>query len=50
MPRTDIFLKVTIDHDQEEAPEKLASELCRRIEAVYGVRAAEMSHFTRHED
>jgi hypothetical protein len=45
MPRTDIYLKVVIDHSSEEQPEKLGSEICRQIEKVYGVRKAEMSSF-----
>jgi hypothetical protein len=45
MPRTDIYLKVVIDHSSEESPEKLGSELCRQLEKIYGVRKAEMSSF-----
>jgi hypothetical protein len=45
MPRTDLYLKVVMDHDADDAPEKLASEICRQIEKTYGVRSAELSHF-----
>ncbi len=45
MPRTDIYLKVVVDHDVEDTPEKLASEICRQIEKIYGVRRAELSSF-----
>ncbi|MBL8209344.1 MAG: hypothetical protein JNK87_01455 [Bryobacterales bacterium] len=43
MPRTDIFLKVVVEHEDDERPEKLAEELRLRIERQYGVRYAEVS-------
>ena len=43
MPRTDIFLKIVLEHDKDERPEKLAEEICRRIEKLYGVRSTEVS-------
>jgi hypothetical protein len=43
MPRTNLFIKVEIEHDQQESPERLAEEICRHILKVYGVRAAEIS-------
>ncbi|MEJ7605319.1 MAG: hypothetical protein WKF37_03410 [Bryobacteraceae bacterium] len=45
MPRTDLYLKVVADHDSQESPEKIASEICRQIEKVYGVRRAELSNY-----
>ena len=45
MPRTDVYLKVVIDHSSEEAPEKLGAEICRQLKKIYGVRSAEMSSF-----
>lgn len=45
MPRTDLYLKVIADHEPEDEPEKLAAEICRQIEKVYGVRRAELSSF-----
>lgn len=48
--RTNIFLKVVVEHDEEEAPEKLAAELCRQLERSYIVREAELSSFSRIED
>jgi hypothetical protein len=45
MPRTDLYVKIVVDHDREESPERLASEICRQIEKVYGVRSAELSNF-----
>jgi hypothetical protein len=43
--RTDLFLKVVIEHDEAEAPEKLAAELCRQLERNFIVRTAELSSF-----
>ena len=43
MPRTDIFLKVVVEHEDDERPEKLAEELRLRVERQYGVRYAEIS-------
>lgn len=45
MPRSDLYLKVVIDHDDDDKPERLAAEICRRIEAVYGVRTAELTNY-----
>ncbi len=48
MPRTDLHIKVVVDHDEEERLEKLASEICRAIERVYGVRSATVSNAITH--
>ena len=45
VPRTDIYVKVVVDHDEQDTPEKLGAEICRQIEYVYGVRTAEMTNF-----
>ena len=51
MPRTDLYIKVVIDHDHEDQPERLAAEVCRQIEKVYGVRTAELTNYlTRGSD
>jgi hypothetical protein len=41
--RTNIFIKVIVEHDQKELPEKLGAELCRQLEKNYLVRKAELS-------
>jgi hypothetical protein len=41
--RTNVFIKVTLQHDPEELPEKLGAELCRQLEKNYIVRKAELS-------
>ena len=43
MVRIDLYLKVELSLDEKEAPERLASEICRQIRKVYGVRGAEVS-------
>ena len=43
MPRTDVYIKVELDVDERERPERVASEICRQIRKVYGVRSAEVS-------
>ena len=43
MPRTDLHLKVELELDEKENPERVAAEICRLIRKVYGVRSAEVS-------
>ena len=38
VPRTDLYLKVELDLDPKESPERVAAEICRTIRRVYGVR------------
>jgi hypothetical protein len=49
MARTNLFLKLEIEHDKDEAPERLADELCRKLVRLYGVRKAELSSYTTTE-
>ena len=44
MARTDLYLKVELDLDDKEKPERVASEICRLIRKLYGVRSAEVSN------
>lgn len=50
MPRTDIYLKVEVDHDREENPEVVASELVRQLKKMYVVRNAELTNFVPRND
>ena len=43
MRRTDLYVKVELSYDDEEKVERLATEICRLIRKVYGVRNAEVS-------
>jgi len=47
---TNLFLKVEIEHDEQENPTKLAADICRQIMKIYGVRSAELTNFTRAEE
>ena len=53
MPRTDVYLKVELDlpdsGKEKERPERLASEICRMIRKIYGVRSAEVSNMVEKE-
>ena len=48
--RTNLFIKVIVEHDRKELPEKLGAELCRQLEKNYIVRDAELSSFSLVED
>jgi len=42
-------VKVELDVDERETPERLAAEVCKQIRKVYGVRAAEVSSIVERE-
>jgi hypothetical protein len=44
--RTSLFLKVVVQHDEREKPEKLGAELCRQMAKNYMVRSAELSNYS----
>jgi hypothetical protein len=46
MKRTNLFFKVEIEHDSDERPERLGEEIRRILAKFYGVRDAELTHFT----
>ena len=50
MPRIDLYLKVELDLDEREKPERLAAEICRAIRKIYGVRMAEVSNMVDREN
>ena len=50
MPRADLYLKLELDVDEDEKLERLASEICRMIRKVYGVRMAEVSSLIERPD
>jgi hypothetical protein len=49
MPRTDLYLKVELDLDEKESPERVAAEICRLVRRVYGVRKAEVSSMVERD-
>ena len=44
MARTDLYLKIELDLPETEQPQKLASEICRQLTKIYGVRSAEVQN------
>ena len=48
--RTNLFIKVIVEHDKKELPERLGAELCRLLEKSYVVRKAELSSVAPVED
>ncbi len=48
MARFDLYLKVEVNTTAKEDPEKFASEICRLIRKVYGVRDAELTNWVDH--
>ena len=53
MARTHVYLKVELDlpesQKDKERPERVAAEICRLIQRVYGVRSAEVSCIRANE-
>ena len=43
MQRVDLFIKVEVELEEDEKPERVAAEICRQIEKIYVVRSAELS-------
>jgi hypothetical protein len=49
MSRTDVYLKVELDLDEKEEPDRVAAEICRMLRRVYGVRQAEVTNTVKRE-
>ena len=49
MPRADLYVKIELDLDERETPERIAAEICRAIRRIYGVRQAEVSNIVERE-
>lgn len=50
MPRTDIYIKVEVDHDKEETADAIGSELVRQLKKLYVVRRAEVTNHVRKSE
>jgi hypothetical protein len=44
MRRVDLYLKVELEIDDKDTPERIAGEICRQLKKNYGVRRAEVSN------
>ena len=49
MPRTDLHIKVVLDHDRDDDVDRLAAEICRLIEKAYAVQSAAVSNTVTHD-
>jgi len=50
MNRADLFLKIEIELEEDEQPERIGEEICRQIRKMYGVREAELSSVTSNPE
>lgn len=50
MQRLDIYLKVELELDNTEQPQRVARELERILSKYYGVRSVETTNVVKHED
>ena len=49
MKRVDLYIKVEVEVDEEETPERVANEICRQLQKLYVVRSAELSNTVTRE-
>jgi hypothetical protein len=49
MHRVDLYIKVEVELEEDEKPERVANEICRQIEKIYVVRSDELSSSVAHE-
>jgi hypothetical protein len=49
MKRVDVFIKVELELDEDEKPEKVAGEICRQISRLDVVRRTEISNVIAKE-
>jgi hypothetical protein len=45
----DLYIKVELELEEEEKPERVAAEICRQLEKLYVVRRAEVSNAVARE-
>ena len=49
MKRVDLYIKVELELDEEENPEKVGGEIVRQLEKIFVVRRAEVSNAVARE-
>lgn len=49
MQRVDLYIKVEVELDEGETPERIANEICRMLQKLYFVRSAELSNAVSQE-
>jgi len=47
--RTNLYIKVELDHDKDDDVKRIAEELVRQIRKNYNVRQAEIMSLSEHE-
>lgn len=47
--RADVYLKVTIEYDELDQPEKLAAEIVRQVRKIYRVEHAETANIVKQD-
>lgn len=50
MPRTDLHIKVIVEHEAEEDTQRIAAEIIRAVERLYPVRGASLSAAVPHSE
>jgi hypothetical protein len=50
MSVTNLYLKVELEHDSDENPERIAGEIRRQLLRFYGVREVELSNCATVEE
>jgi hypothetical protein len=49
MQRVNLYIKVEIELEDDEKPERVAAEICRQLEKLYAVRSAELASTAMRE-
>jgi hypothetical protein len=49
MKKVDLYIKVELELEEDEKPERVAGEICRHLEKLYVVRRAEVSNAVARE-
>ena len=49
MQRIDLYIKVQVELEDDEKPDRVAGEICRQLEKIYVVRSAELSSAVARE-
>lgn len=50
MARAQVYFKVDIDFDRDEDPQRIAREIARQLQKLYGVRTVELSNLQTEDD
>lgn len=50
MGEVHIYLKVVVDLQEGEQPQRLSREICRVVQRVYGVREAEVNSIVQSDE